>query len=125
MNTLREAAQQALDALEPIRPGNMTPMAEQNWNKAIEALRAALAQPEPEPVAWFMEGTFEDGTPSFTQVCETDPEFYVPLYTAPPQRKWQSLTDVEITGQLFDDKTWFDRVAFARAIEAKLREKNT
>jgi hypothetical protein len=40
--------QQALDALVEIHPGNMTPMAEESWNKAIEALRARLAQPLPE-----------------------------------------------------------------------------
>jgi len=53
---------------------------------AIELLEARLSAPEPEPVAWFIEGMYEDGTPSFIQVCgETDPEFYTPLYTAPPQ----------------------------------------
>ena len=49
--SLREAAQQALEALEGIHPGNMTPMAEEYWNKAITALRTALAEPEQEPVA--------------------------------------------------------------------------
>ena len=43
MNKQREA----LDALEGIHPGNMTPMAEQAWNKAINAIREALAEPEP------------------------------------------------------------------------------
>ena len=38
---------EALDALEGIHPGNMTPMAEQAWNKAINAIREALAEPEP------------------------------------------------------------------------------
>jgi hypothetical protein len=47
---LREAAQQALEALEGIHPGNMTPMAEEYWNKAITALRTALAEPERKPL---------------------------------------------------------------------------
>jgi len=38
----RAAMQQALEALEEIHPGNMTPMAEESWNKAITALREAL-----------------------------------------------------------------------------------
>jgi hypothetical protein len=42
----REEAQQVLGYLEEIHPGNMTPMAEINWNKASELLRARLAQPE-------------------------------------------------------------------------------
>jgi hypothetical protein len=48
----REEAQQVLGYLEEIHPGNMTPMAEINWSKAIETLRTRLAHPEPEPVAW-------------------------------------------------------------------------
>ena len=49
-----EAMKLALEALEGIHPGNMTPMAEEYWNKAITALREALAeQPaQPQPVAW-------------------------------------------------------------------------
>lgn len=63
MTTLREAAQMALEALEGIHVGNMTPMAEENWNKALTALRQALAQPEPEPrpVAWMWEYRRLDG----------------------------------------------------------------
>ena len=47
-----EAMKLALEALEGIHPGNMTPMAEEYWNKAITALQEALAQPQQEPVAW-------------------------------------------------------------------------
>ena len=49
------------------------------------------------------------------------------LYTAPPQREWQGLTDEEITGmtengsQLMQDYA----IKVAHAIEAKLKEKNT
>ena len=46
--TDREAMKMALDALEEIHVGNMTPMAEENWNEALTALRQALAQPEQE-----------------------------------------------------------------------------
>jgi hypothetical protein len=79
--------------------------------------------PKQEPVAWFMEGTFEDGAPSFTQVCETDPEFYVPLYAAPPQREWQGLTDEE---KLIVNQMW-NMVGVdgsIKAIETRLKEKN-
>lgn len=44
--TDREAMKLALDALEGIHVGNMTPMAEENWNKAIAVLRQALEQPD-------------------------------------------------------------------------------
>ena len=51
-----------------------------------------------------------------------------PLYTTPPQRTWVGLTDEEIKrlGDLDLDSNyfglWYD---FARAIEAKLRSKNS
>ena len=49
------AMQMALEALEQIHPGNLTPMAEEAWNKAITALRQAL-ETEQEPVAWITNG---------------------------------------------------------------------
>jgi hypothetical protein len=161
-DTLREAAQMALDALE---------YAEQNhggddcYFDAIEALRAALAQPEQEPVAWVyqhkdtgltmcvlvqqVESGFEKNNPRWQKST--------PLYTAPPQREWcqckdapndctyekncrvpqidaafkriewQGLTDDEITRlrHLYDPTAHWSLVAFAHAIEAKLKEKNS
>ena len=61
------------------------------------------------------------------------------LYTAPPQREWQGLTEEEVKAawsQLWydlgngkfaasDDPSRHTTVMFARAIEAKLKEKNT
>ena len=106
------------------------------------------AQPEPDPVAWFMENTFMDGTPSFIQVCETDPEFYTPLYRAPqpelkedvycqacegnhctaktgcvaisnpPQRKWVGLTAQDLAD------VGAENIIGAIWADAKLKEKN-
>lgn len=51
------AMKQALDALEEIHPGNMTPMAEETWGKTITALRIAIEQAEKqEPVACIIDG---------------------------------------------------------------------
>ncbi len=48
-----------------------------------------------------------------------------PLYTAPPQREWQSLTDKEAMSCWQEHiNTYLGPVDFARAIEAKLKEKN-
>ena len=44
-----------------------------------------------------------------------------PVYTAPPKREWQSLTNDEINGLDYSGT----RINFVRAIEAKLKEKNT
>ena len=77
-----DAMKQALEALEEIHPGNMTPMAEEAWNKAIATLRHAIEQAErQEPVAWM----WKDGT------LTIDPDradgTWTPLYTDPPQRE--------------------------------------
>ena len=59
---------------------------------------------------------------------------FCPLYTAPQRREWVGLTEEEIwgsastgnDGQSFGDLHWQDcTLPFARAIEAKLKEKNT
>jgi hypothetical protein len=44
--TKDEALKMAIDALEEIHVGNMTPMAEINWNIAIQACKEALEQEE-------------------------------------------------------------------------------
>jgi hypothetical protein len=41
--TKDEALDLALAALDGIHPGNMTPMAEEYWNKAITAIKQARA----------------------------------------------------------------------------------
>jgi hypothetical protein len=72
------------------------------------------AQPEPEPVA-----------------CPKEPENIEELYTAPPQREWQSLTDEEMSEaynvnySIYKEHVeYVDFVLIYRAIEAKLKEKN-
>jgi hypothetical protein len=74
---------------------------------AIETLRARIAQPEPEPVAWMM---LENKL--------------VPIHTAPPQREWQSLTDEEIDKALWENESNY-LPDIIRIAEAKLKEKNT
>jgi hypothetical protein len=80
----REEAQQVLGYLEEIHPGNMTPMAETNWNKAIEALRARLSAPEPEPVGWIYED--DEGRMMFSQMPQ-NPPLWEPVYRAKPREK--------------------------------------
>jgi hypothetical protein len=86
--TDKEAMKLALEALEGIHPGNMTPMAEEYWNKAIAALKERLAQPA--------------------------------------QRTWVGLTDEDIGDAYvaWDDTNGASFADFARAIEAKLKQKN-
>ncbi len=124
MNHLREAAQQALESLEKYATHGPLP-GRCPVREAEYALKAALEQPEQEPVApyaWMAVG----GTIWRRKTSEDD----VPLYTAPPRREWQSLTDDEIV-DIFEAEPRYhyppigatDR-EFARAIEQALKEKN-
>jgi hypothetical protein len=108
-----EAVEAVIDLIE------MGAMA--NQEDIVKCLRSAIREPETqEPVAW-MQGT---GLywPDDAAIGEPDCE---PLYTAPPQREWQGLTDEEVMsllpGAVRLPPGWVDTV---RAIEAKLREKN-
>ena len=133
MTTLREAAQMALDALEHGLPiiedfGGKENIELQHKAIAVlyEALRVALAQPEQEPVAYLCENAV--GHKYFR--WKKPPSTYKPiaLYTAhaSPQRIWQGLTDEEYESmaEKYVTNCYFDTLKYARAIEAKLREKN-
>jgi hypothetical protein len=80
-----------------------------------------------EPVAWIKKDR------SSIEVSIMSAEYmrnegFEPLYTAPPQRNWQGLTDEEageIWAGIVSNAPSGERLRdFARAIEAKLKEKN-
>jgi hypothetical protein len=123
----REEAQQVLDALE-VAPFISNGDDVAYHDKAIQTLRARLAEPEKEqePVAWFV-----DDEKGFELSGVEIPE-WKPLYAAPPQREWQGLTDEE-RSEIFDSmpggimgflRTW-GWLPFTKAIEQALKEKNT
>jgi FtsZ-binding cell division protein ZapB len=96
-----------------------------NSQEAIKALRARLAQPEPEPVAWGILNTRPTEKQPLMMVMLDEPEpshLVVPLYTAPPQREWQGLTDEDVWELAQKTPDFSETVA---AIEAKLKENNT
>ena len=114
--TEREALNLALDALKTlmIERGSI-------YDKAITAIREALAQPE--PVAW--EQFYPDiGKPKLAYLSPTespDNACYIP-----PQRTWVGLTlDERI--ELAEDVDWAAGAycEYAEKIEAKLKELNT
>jgi hypothetical protein len=130
--TDRELMQQALDALESSRVFVTSrekikhPEGTEWYDERIDALRARLAQPEQEPVGW-RHWLQVDGErfPQLTLVPRTDKDD--PLYTAPLQREWQKLTDeeYETMAEHYVTNCYFDTLEYAKAIEAKLKEKNT
>lgn len=132
--TDRELMQQALDALEHLQTDiewQYKSPTRTMLRKVEKALRARLAQPEPEPVAWMYQqedtgvtmcavvqqvgSGFEKNNPRWQKIA--------PLYTAPPQREWQGLTDEERIEVLHSgDKEGY--LEYAKGIEAKLKAKN-
>ena len=123
--THTEALTMALEALENAKYSDY---GNKELNKAITAIKEALAQPEQEPVAWM-----NDSTPSgiFARHREGAKNFgcTIPLYTAPPQRTWVGLTDDEIASLHYKLKVQlmgaYKTEDIYRVIEARLKEKNT
>ena len=131
--TDRELMQQALNVLKIFVDGGNSA-----WARKIieikEALRDRLAQPEQEPV--WVEVTTNIGDKFILDPAVEADKIraakdaglsVVPLYTAPPQREWQRLTDEEILEeyrQSYGDDGNLTDIYFAHAIQAKLKDKN-
>jgi hypothetical protein len=131
MTTLREAAQQALEAWEHINKyGFVLADYEGPMEQAITALKAALEQPEQEPVAWMV--TDKDGRHFIFRINKpviSEGETLAPLYTTPPRREWRGLSEEEIKNAVGASAEFWATSALwiksvARAIEAALRSKN-
>jgi outer membrane PBP1 activator LpoA protein len=160
MTDLKKAAQQALEALEKYATHGPLP-GRCPVREAEYALKAALVQQEQAPVAdamktvtkamqddpdyawsWhcnvamaFVDAggdsyTANQGAARFMRLlANVDPAHELPSH--PPRRKWQSLSEDELTAlgvihsryqeESLETGGWFD---FARAIEAALKEKN-
>jgi hypothetical protein len=97
------------------------------FDKAIAAIKEALAQPEQEPVAYINveKRRLEFAEPMVWHTPTVVNLERIPLYTQ--QRTWVGLTDVEIDYLLGSTagENEETHISFARAIEAKLKERNT
>jgi hypothetical protein len=154
--TDRELMQQALDALFNLRwaaserdKKNRIRQFDEfmdGSDEAIEALRARLAQPEPEPVVWADKYDIEREGHDFWVSRQANAG--VPLYTVPPQqhseqwwkhevsnawaegyekgrlqREWIGLTD-EDKREIINETEPEDRGYVMALVEAKLKGKN-
>ena len=141
MTTLRQAAQQALDAIHLWHWASETHL----LMAAHDAIRTALEQDElyegfsaidvkstpeyriarGEPVAWI-----RDGTAGLYVSHNWDLEYTLPLFAHPPQRPWVGLTDEEMSDIVadidvdFGDLLW-KVVCLTKIIETELKERNT
>ncbi len=138
--TDRELLQQALDVIEEAQTytscETFSPSMTKECAITAEAIRTRLAQLEFAPVSWAVqEGAnlhdvflFKDEADEMCHLKGIHAKA-VPLYTTPPKKEWVGLTDEEIVEVLFELKTETMGVIrterLARAIEAKLKEKNT
>jgi hypothetical protein len=121
--TDRELMQQALDALINAKGyifHNVLDDKANQYDTAVEALRARLAQPEPTLALWNFKHNRLAGL--------SDDRAEVVLIR---QREWQTLTENEIKHLWYEacqtnlELTSQLIVHLARNIEAKLKEKNT
>jgi hypothetical protein len=136
----REEAQQVLAVLDDLSPQHGRP---DDVEEAIETLRARLAQPEHwsdcavhsepaypagecdcglVPVAWADKHDIEREGHDFYVNRQQPAKDGVPLYTAPPQREWQGLTDDEIKEILDCGRP---NLVNIKKAEQKLKETNT
>jgi len=120
----RKAMQVALEALEGLQTWS------NGWLKfidEIQALRQAL-ETEQEPVAWMHNFITNNVITHIPADIGRHPERWTPLYTAPLKRKWVGLTDDAVfelaDTNLYDGGKNYGVLAFAKAIEQALKEKN-
>ena len=132
-----EEAKMTLEIIKKTDPGVYDEMIDDTLSLIRRALSNSilgaidrLVDPDQEPVAWFTEDYKEDksATTYSKEMAKRWKEKgwpVKPLYTTPPQREWQGLTEQEVGGIMEDLNAYGTRLdEFARAIEAKLKEKN-
>lgn len=152
INIPRAELQAALDAMQDVwvfvnsREKIKQPEGSEWYREKIETLRARLAQQEgewvgdkeyweyqkqqeekPEPVAWMCPDDPERETAFSWKsgACVDCGKQRIPVYTTPPQREWQGLTDEEVVKRANSE---YDPENFARGVawaSARLEEKNS
>ena len=129
-----EDAKMTLEVIKKTDPGVYDEMIDDTLSLIRKALSSSilgaidrLVDPDQKPVACVQD---LDEVKRKHLVYEKAMDWKDPLYTAPVKREWQGLTDEEIKN-LWDGhvvpvfgKNGINPIVFARAIEAKLKEKN-
>ncbi len=128
-----EDAKMTLEVIKKTDPGVYDEMIDDTLSLIRKALSSSilgaidrLVDPDQKPVAWGIANTRPTEKHPLMMVMTYKPEpssLVVPLYTAPPQREWVGLTLRDV-GTVFDRDLDEVDLDIARAIEAKLREKN-
>ncbi len=119
----REALKHIKATIGAFGPDEGIELDQKAWSKLHSAIKEALAQPEQEPVAWVAYENGEKHGIDFDEDEIANLPVGTMLYPAPPQREFIRLTDEEIE-KTHETQVWDARRSYARAIEAKLKEKN-
>jgi len=120
----REAIEEAIEVLEDASEEMLTETGNENYyGEAIAVLRQVL-KTEQEPVAFInvekQKLEWAKLTSWHTPTIVNLPK--IPLYTALPKKEWVGLTDEEY--KIIHYKN-YNYIELARAVEAKLKERNT
>ena len=107
----------AIGALDAVKIPEMPPVGTK--------LYAAPPKTNTEPFAWVGEDESGYQEIDWDKDDLRDFPFLIPLYKAPPKPQWKGLTYEEVEKLCMEFVGQFQKASFARAIEAKLKEKNT
>jgi hypothetical protein len=92
--------------------------------KAIKALEEALKQEQDDPMAYVYGNDDNDPILSWSRWDKSDREGWheTPIYTKPQSKEWVGLTKEDIDEIIINSK---NSEPYFKAIEAKLKERNT
>ena len=129
MSMDREDIEEAIEVLEDASAEMLMETGDENYySEAINALRQAL-ETEQKPVAWMHNFITNNVITHIPADIGRHPERWTPLYTAPPKKEWVGLTDDAVfelaDTNLYDGGKNYGVLAFAKAIEQALKDKNT
>jgi hypothetical protein len=133
-----EKMYEAITAIKEALAQEKTLQALHSENERLGLYKDAYAQPEQEPVAWMYQEYRDDDQFGWRDEIQfvqppNDPNYFrniVPVYTTPPQRIWQGLTNEEVESYW----DWEDfqcgcgrgtLLEMVLDIQAKLKERNT
>ena len=128
-----EAMKQVLDELQYVLDSSTNedlPLHGNSFNRTLSLLNQAIEQAEKQELVGEIEiqdmgRPFNAGQVT-VRFYQDAPAVGTKLYSAPPKREWVGLTDEELYDLWCITKPEYeDRYDFARAVEAKLKEKNT
>jgi hypothetical protein len=132
---VRFDAREKVDVLAQQEPRNQCGETCERAKLCAVCARGLEQEPEQEqePVAWMRNDGLKampaDEKTAWAEadLCHLISDYTIPLYTHPPRREWQGLTEEEIVMEYvkWDATPGASMADFARAVEQALKERNT